>query len=240
MCIRDRLGAAHLWGVPDDDPRIEEAARSLGADVAFFLHGGCACFTGVGDAFDHALAPMNGNVVLVKPEGGVSTAAAYRAFDEHPTAISEDDREAALEAQRAADVPLRNNLVPVSEHLLPALVDIRLWASERADVQRVLMSGSGSAVFMQCATCLLYTSNTVLKDTDADLPSSGFNDQNSQDVVGAAGMHAFGFLADDQNNGESTITMKLANTSNANDVKTTIVVKATVQNGTFTDVSVQE
>ena len=146
------LGAAHLWGVPADDPRIEEAARSLGADVAFFLHGGCACFTGVGDAFDHALAPMSGNVVLVKPEGGVSTAAAYRAFDEHPTAISEADREAALEAQRAADVPLRNNLVPVSEHLLPALVDIRLWASERADVQRVLMSGSGSAVFMQCAT----------------------------------------------------------------------------------------
>ncbi|MFR3090963.1 MAG: hypothetical protein ACLTMP_03800 [Eggerthella lenta] len=39
------LGAAHLWGVPADDPRIEEAARSLGADVAFFLHGGCACFT---------------------------------------------------------------------------------------------------------------------------------------------------------------------------------------------------
>ena len=73
----------------------------------------------------------------------------------------------------------------------------------------------------------------VLLDSNADV-------QNSQDVVGAAGMHAFGFLADDQNNGESTITMKLANTSNANDVKTTIVVKATVQNGTFTDVSVQE
>ncbi len=36
--------------------------------------------------------------------------------------------------------------------------------------------------------------NTVLKDTDADLPSSGFNDQNFQDVVGAAAMHAFGFL----------------------------------------------
>ena len=58
--------------------------------------------------------------------------------------------------------------------------------------------------------------NTVLKDTDADLPSSGFNDQNSQDVVGAAGMHAFGFLADDQNNGESTITMKLASSPSRN------------------------
>lgn len=82
--------------------------------------------------------------------------------------------------------------------------------------------------------------NTVLKDTDADLPSSNYYDQNADDVVGSAGMHAFGFLADDQNNGESTITMKLANTSNANDVKTTIVVKATVENGSFTDVSVQQ
>lgn len=82
--------------------------------------------------------------------------------------------------------------------------------------------------------------NTVLKDTDADIPSSDYNDQNANDVVGSAGMHVFGFLADDQNNGESTITMKLANTSDANDVKTTIVVKATVENGAFTNVSVQE
>lgn len=82
--------------------------------------------------------------------------------------------------------------------------------------------------------------NTVLKDTDADLPSSNYNDQNANDVVGSAGMHAFGFLADDQDNGDSTITMKLANTTNADDVKTTIVVKATVQDGAFTAVSIQE
>lgn len=144
------LGAAHLWGVPADDPRIEEAARALGADVAFFLHGGCACFTGVGDVFAHALTPMNTNVVLVKPEGGVSTAAAYRAFDEHPTIIPEASRDATLAATHAADVPLCNNLVPVSEQLLPELVGIRTWAGARVDVQRVLMSGSGSAVFVQC------------------------------------------------------------------------------------------
>lgn len=144
------VGAAHLWGVPVDDPRIEEAARALGADVAFFLHGGCACFTGVGDEFSHALAPMRTNVVLVKPDGGVSTAEAYRAFDEHPAAIPQADRDAALAATQAADVPLRNNLVSVSEQLLPELADIRTWASERPDVERVLMSGSGSAVFMQC------------------------------------------------------------------------------------------
>ena len=82
--------------------------------------------------------------------------------------------------------------------------------------------------------------NTVLKDTDADLPSSNSHDQTANDVVGSAGMHAFGVLADDQNNGDSTITMKLANTTNADDVKTTIVVKATVQDGAFTAVSIQE
>lgn len=146
------LGAAHLWGILPDDPRIEEAARSLGADVAFFLHGGCACLVGVGDEFAHDLAPMSTNVVLVKPEGGVSTAAAYRAFDEHPEVIPASDREAALAARRAVDVPLRNNLVPVSEQLLPALIDVRAWASERADVESVLMSGSGSAMFLQCPT----------------------------------------------------------------------------------------
>lgn len=144
------LGAARLWGVPADDPRIEEAARALGADVAFFLHGGCACFTGVGDEFAHDLEPMRTSVVLVKPEGGVSTAEAYRAFDQHPTVIPEASREAALAATQAVDVPLCNNLVPVSEQLLPELVDIRAWASERADVEHVLMSGSGSAVFVKC------------------------------------------------------------------------------------------
>lgn len=144
------VGAARLWGLAADDPRIEEAARSLGADVAFFLHGGCACLTGVGDVFDHDLAPMNTSVALVKPEGGVSTAAAYRAFDADPARIPPDDRAAALAARRAVDVPLRNNLVPASELLLPVLADVRAWSDASPDVDEALMSGSGSAVFACC------------------------------------------------------------------------------------------
>ena len=49
--------------------------------------------------------------------------------------------------------------------------------------------------------------DSVLKDTDADLPSSTYYDQNASDVIGSAGMHVFGFLADSQNNGESTILL---------------------------------
>lgn len=146
------VGAARLWGLPADDPRIEETARSLGADVPFFLHGGCAVFDGVGDAFVREIAPMGSSVVLVKPEGGVSTAAAYRAFDERPVPVSPVDRTAALAAKRAQDVPLRNNLVPASESLLPALADVRSWADACPDVEQALMSGSGSAVFALCGT----------------------------------------------------------------------------------------
>lgn len=145
------LGAAHLWGLATDDPRIEEAARQLGADVAFFLHGGCACFTGVGDAFHHRLAPMSHSVALIKPEGGVSTKDAYKAFDQCPQAIEPADRDRAFAATDAGDVPLRNNLVCASELLLPALQDVRTWVRDQGDgVVDTLMSGSGSAVFVVC------------------------------------------------------------------------------------------
>lgn len=144
------VGAARLWGLDPADPRIEETARAIGADVAFFLYGGCSCFEGVGDTFTHALEPMKSFVVVVKPDGGVSTAEAYRTFDECPQMINPADRALALAAVAAADVPLRNNLVSASESLLPVLVEVRQWAEAHEDAGQVLMSGSGSATFVLC------------------------------------------------------------------------------------------
>lgn len=81
--------------------------------------------------------------------------------------------------------------------------------------------------------------NSVLKDTDADLPSSTYYDQSASDVVGAPGMHVFGFVADDQTSGDSTITLKLME-SDSSQPQSTIVLKATAENGAFTKVDVQE
>ena len=78
------VGAAQLWGLDPSDPAIEQTAREIGADVAFFLHGGCAYLEGTGGTFVHNLAPSKRSVALVKPEGGVSTGAAYCAFDDSP------------------------------------------------------------------------------------------------------------------------------------------------------------
>ncbi len=146
------IGAAALWDIPKDDPRIEQVAQELGADVAFFLYGGCTCLKGVGDTFDHMLEPMNKPVVIVKPDFGVSTAQSYQAFDEAPYPLSDETRAAALSATSAAEVPLANNLAYASESLKPELADIRTWLTEQAGVQGALMSGSGSATFAVCDT----------------------------------------------------------------------------------------
>ncbi len=146
------LGAAALWGVPKDDPRIESVAQELGADVAFFLYGGCTCLRGVGDTFDHALEPMRAPIVLVKPDFGVSTAQSYAAFDEAPYPLPDETVAQALAATAACDVPLANNLAYASESLSPDLADIRSWLADQPGVQGALMSGSGSATFALCET----------------------------------------------------------------------------------------
>lgn len=144
------LGAAQLWGVPAGHPTIEQAARKLGSDVAFFLHGGCARFGGAGEAFEQALAPRRENVVLVKPGEGLSTAAVYRAFDENPQLASAQLAQRAAAAQCAADMPLFNNLAQPAERLMPELAELREWMQQQPGVQQVLLCGSGSTTFAVC------------------------------------------------------------------------------------------
>ncbi|WP_241159145.1 4-(cytidine 5'-diphospho)-2-C-methyl-D-erythritol kinase [Adlercreutzia sp. ZJ141] len=153
------LGAARLWGVDADNPALEAAARSLGSDVAFFLYGGCGLYEGTGDVFVRSLKPMTKNVALIKPEGGVSTARAYAAFDECPQEINEELLDRVNAACEAANVPLFNNLAPASERLTPLLAEIRAWAAGFPGVTDVLLCGSGATTFAVCdsfeAACAL-------------------------------------------------------------------------------------
>ncbi|MEG0322748.1 MAG: 4-(cytidine 5'-diphospho)-2-C-methyl-D-erythritol kinase, partial [Raoultibacter sp.] len=146
------IGMAQIWGIDSEAPELLEAAQELGADVAFFLKGGCAYYTGKGEVFDHALEPMKKSAVLIKPEQGVSTHASYAAFDKNPVSLDPEVQAQAFSAQRAEDVPLRNNLEAASQSLLPELVDIAAWIEGQAGVEASLLSGSGSAAFALCET----------------------------------------------------------------------------------------
>ena len=150
-------GAAQAWGVDALSDQVVKVAAGLGADVPFFLYGGCVCMTGRGDVFDHELAPMRKPLVLVRPDAGVSTAAAYKAFDECGTPESAEETQAACAAQSAEDLPLFNNLAVASEQVLPQLANMRAWLEAQPGVERdaagkpeVLLSGSGSASFAVC------------------------------------------------------------------------------------------
>ena len=151
------VAAARLWGLPADDPTLRDVAAGLGADVAFFLDGGCALLEGAGEQLAARLEPLRTPVVLVKPEVGVSTAQAYARFDEAPQPVPADALAQVRNAQRAADIPLFNNLAPAAEALAPELADVRAWleaalredAAEGAEdaASRVLLCGSGSCTF---------------------------------------------------------------------------------------------
>jgi len=144
------IGCAQLWGIDREDPRLVEVALSLGADVAFFLRGGCGAYGDRGDVFERSLKPRRDSVLLVIPEGGVSTGQAYGTFDADPQPVREDQLQRAKSAVAAADVPLFNNLAPASEQVLPELVAVREWALAAEGVTGVLLSGSGSATFCIC------------------------------------------------------------------------------------------
>ena len=144
------VGAAHLWGLQPDDPMIEAAARKLGSDVAFFLHGGCSCYEGTGEVFVRTLEPSKQAVALVKPDGGVSTAEAYRTFDRSPAPVPDDVAENARSARRAEDVLLFNNLAPASESIMPRLAEVKSWLCASEGVKDALLCGSGATTFAVC------------------------------------------------------------------------------------------
>lgn len=144
------MGACQWWGIDFFDKRVQVTARKLGADVMFFLHGGCSRLEGRGDEFAKALQPMKAPVVLVKPEAGVSTAASYAAFDANPVLIPMALKEQAARAEVAEEVPLANNLQDASFSLVPELGAIQSWLVDRCGADKVLMSGSGSTFFAAC------------------------------------------------------------------------------------------
>lgn len=140
------VGAATLWGVGVEDERVQEVASRLGADVSFFLKGGCARLSGKGDVFEAQLEPRSGFVLLVRPDAGVSTGKAYAAFDEDPVLPSSEYLSSIAALDAAADVSLYNNLEKAACSVTPMVAGVLEWGRAAAGEENVVLCGSGSAV----------------------------------------------------------------------------------------------
>lgn len=149
------VGAAKLWRLENCPDKLEEAARNLGSDVAFFLHGACSAYVGRGDEFARSLKPSKQAIALVKVADGISTADAYSTFDALPEAartVQSALAENALQATNAEDVKLFNNLANAAEQLSHELSEVRTWLVRQPGVGEALLCGSGSTTFATCDT----------------------------------------------------------------------------------------
>ncbi|MDO4797559.1 MAG: 4-(cytidine 5'-diphospho)-2-C-methyl-D-erythritol kinase [Coriobacteriales bacterium] len=149
-----------LWGVDPHDERVERAARSVGADVPFFLDPVPTYLVGAGDVVEqkYPRPPCPIPVVLVRPQGpGVSTQAAYAAFDEchdapgDPGPLCKALYRGNADAAELAGL-LFNNLDPIACRLLPAVGEVRAWLLGQDGVLGGQVTGSGSCVFGICHT----------------------------------------------------------------------------------------
>ena len=70
------------YSVPTDDPRVLAVARSIGADVPFFLKGGLCHAEGIGDKLTPLPHRIDYVILLVKTNEAASTVDVYRLYDE--------------------------------------------------------------------------------------------------------------------------------------------------------------
>ncbi len=144
-----------LWGLDPRSRDVLAVARSVGADVPFFLNPVPTFLVGGGDEPKESFPPMDGlHIALVRPEGpGVSTVEAYRAFDRsHEDAADSEPMCSALRGGDAGKVSslISNNLDPIARALRPEDSVVKEWLAAQVGVLSCMVTGSGSCVFAIC------------------------------------------------------------------------------------------
>jgi 4-diphosphocytidyl-2-C-methyl-D-erythritol kinase len=126
--------------------RLAELALTLGADVPFFLTGGCARVQGIGERIEPIRGWPGLQLILALPPVAVSTAWAFRAYSQG-CGFDQDATEPARLATAADLDPglLWNDLEAV---VLPAYPEIARVKRDllAAGASAAVMSGSGAAV----------------------------------------------------------------------------------------------
>jgi 4-diphosphocytidyl-2-C-methyl-D-erythritol kinase len=141
------IGVCSLFNLDLSDEAIYEMARSLGADVPFFLNGGSAVGRGVGDVLAPIDLPVDYSILLVNPGFDVSTAAVYQKLSSSLTGPASDGKlwTVIQEHQHLEDL-LHNDLQAVAEGLYPEISEVRIFL-KRNGLKKTLVSGSGPTVF---------------------------------------------------------------------------------------------
>ncbi len=124
---------------------LHDLARSLGADVPFFLYGRPALATGIGDRLEPVGPLPPYRFVLIKPPFGVATGRVYESLT---LTRGESRIRVPVFLARPWDLELwlQNDLETVTENDFPIIRQLKQWLMSQG-ARGALMSGSGSTVF---------------------------------------------------------------------------------------------
>ena len=134
-----------------------EIGAKVGADIPFCIVGGCVLCEGIGEKLTPIDSKAELNLCIVKPDFGVSTVEAYRAFD-NAEILSRPDTDTVIKSLENGDrITLAKNLVNVLE--MDERIDKIKNGLVEAGAVSACMSGSGSAVFAIVGSTDLLTYN---------------------------------------------------------------------------------
>ena len=140
-----------MWGLGLGPAGLIETAKSLGADVPYFLFGGPALGLGRGDDIHPIDLRLDQKVLLVPGPGGVSTASVFRRFAEDGGPSGAPSRIDSFLRRSLSPRTLRNDLERAAIEESPALAEVarRIRRVGRsAGAVQTAMSGSGSSFFL--------------------------------------------------------------------------------------------
>ena len=137
-----------IWDMKLTDAELVPVAASLGADVPFFLYGGCYFATGKGEILSPAPSPYPFHIVIGTPQCRVETGWAYGQLD--PARKKEWGRFKALYFTYFEDWEfyqvLRNDFdAPMRRHF--PQIEALSQRMQAAGPVKTLLSGSGASVF---------------------------------------------------------------------------------------------
>jgi len=139
-----------LFDKPLTTDELAVMAKTLGADVPFFIYGGCMLAEGIGEILTPLPPLLNAHIVLAKPHIHISTAYVYKnlVLDEN---IKHPDTKSAVTALKTGDLDLLtascgNVLETVTAKEYPVIEEYKKIMLQ-CGAAYSLMSGSGSSVF---------------------------------------------------------------------------------------------
>lgn len=138
-----------LYGAGLSEQQMIETAVQIGADVPFFIRGGCMRARGIGELLTPAANRCGFSYLLIKPREGVPTGPAYAKYHECPGRTPDIDAvTGALETgnRNAFFQTAGNVLQPAGIALCPS-VDMALRECMEYEADFAMMTGSGSCVF---------------------------------------------------------------------------------------------